>query len=364
MGEIYGGRVKSLAILIPAYRPSSLLIDLLKELYRGGESSELKTVCIVVDDGGGEDFAAVFAEAAAIPGVTVIRHAVNLGKGAALKSGFNYILTQRPEIEGVITADADGQHRPADIFRVARELVQTGGESLVLGSRAFAGDVPLRSRFGNKVTRGVFRLFTGLRLTDTQTGLRGISPLCMKHFLRIPLNGYDYELECLLLANAKHIPIRQVEIQTVYIDGNASSHFSPIRDSMRIYFVFLRYCGSSLVTASVDYLVFFIALGLDSSVGFAQAAARATAALIAFTLARNIVFRAQDVDRVRSLLKFGGLVVLSGFLSYGLMELLIHRAGISAGPAKLLAEASLYFGNFAIQREFIFRRAAPNRQAA
>jgi glycosyltransferase involved in cell wall biosynthesis len=355
--------VKSLAILVPAYRPSPALTELLSELSQLGESMEFRPTYIVVDDGSGREYASVFEAAAAIPGVTVIRHAVNLGKGAALKTGFNYILTQRPDVDGVITADADGQHRPADIARVGQELLRSK-ESLVLGSRAFSGEVPLRSKFGNVVTRGIFKLFTGLRLTDTQTGLRGLPLHCLEHLMRIRLNGYDYELECLLIANAKQIPIRQVEIQTVYLDGNASSHFNPIRDSMRIYFVFLRYCGSSLITASVDYLVFFLTLRFQTSVGVAQAVARATAALIAFTLARNVVFRAQDEDRFRSLLKFAGLVMLSGFLSYGLMELLIHRAGISAGPAKFLAEASLYLGNFAIQREFIFKRSPGTRADA
>ena len=119
------------------------------------------------------NFAATFAAAARFPNVQLLRHAVNLGKGAALKTAFNYVLCAMPDAAGVVTADADGQHAPEDIARVA-EALAAQPDALVLGARAFGADVPLRSRFGNIVTRGIMHALLGRKLADTQTGLRGI----------------------------------------------------------------------------------------------------------------------------------------------------------------------------------------------
>src|SRR5204863_1625446 len=98
-------------------------------------------------------------------------------KGQALKTAFNHVLLHAPaDAVGVVTADADGQHLAADIRRVAERLEQarTTGAALILGSRTFAKDVPLRNRFGNVLTRGVFRLVIGRAIGDTPTALRGI----------------------------------------------------------------------------------------------------------------------------------------------------------------------------------------------
>ncbi len=78
-----------------------------------------------------------------------------------------------PDVAGVVTADADGQHAPEDIERVA-DVLAAQPEALVLGARSFGDDVPLRSRFGNILTRGIMHALLGRKLTDTQTGLRGI----------------------------------------------------------------------------------------------------------------------------------------------------------------------------------------------
>src|SRR5689334_23087678 len=99
-----------LAVVIPAYRPSAGLVDLVRSL-----SGRERNAIVVVDDGSGPEFAAVFAAAAALPNVELLRHAVNLGKGAALKTAFNHVLCVYPDLAGVVTADADGQHHPDDI---------------------------------------------------------------------------------------------------------------------------------------------------------------------------------------------------------------------------------------------------------
>src|SRR5205823_1620722 len=132
-----------IAIVIPAFQPEGPLADLVGALLNAGCQA-----IVVVNDGSGREFAARFEALTASPYVHVVHHAVNLGKGAALKTGMNYALVHFPDARGVVTADADGQHRPDDILRVAAKLQANPG-ALVMGVRAFAGEVPLRSRLGN-----------------------------------------------------------------------------------------------------------------------------------------------------------------------------------------------------------------------
>ena len=119
-------------VLIPAYKPGPDFPGLVADLVRLGVER-----IFVVDDGSGVWFRARFDEAAAHPQVRVVRHAINLGKGAALKSGINAILCEFPDIPVVVTADADGQHAPEDIVAVAQMACANPG-ALVIGSRVFS----------------------------------------------------------------------------------------------------------------------------------------------------------------------------------------------------------------------------------
>jgi glycosyltransferase involved in cell wall biosynthesis len=241
-----------IAALIPAYQPGPVLIEAVKTLAASGF-----TAIVLIDDGSGPDYRWIFDRVAPLERVRVIRHAVNLGKGAALKTGINYVLVEYPEVAGIVTADADGQHDPADVSSVARRFAANPA-ALVLGTREFAGQSPLRSRLGNTITRGTMRLVVGQRLSDTQTGLRAIPRGLLERMLSVPASGYEFELEMLIAA--KHLGVQVIEqpIRTIYEPGNPTSHFQPLRDSMRIYFVLLRFGFISLVTSGVDNLGFYI----------------------------------------------------------------------------------------------------------
>src|SRR5260370_41922271 len=178
-------------VVVPAYRPGVSLVELAQSLSTLGFQS-----VIVVDDGSGPDYEDVFRRCAEVPVVHLTRHAINLGKGAALKTGMDYALTHGPECRGIVTADADGQHLAEDIARVADKLL-TNPDALILGVRRRQGEVPLRSRVGNTVTRWLVHLLAGQRLTDTQTGLRGIPSGLIPHLLRLPTAGYGFELDML-----------------------------------------------------------------------------------------------------------------------------------------------------------------------
>ena len=211
------------AILIPAYQPDAKLLELVEALRVGFPH------VVVVDDGSigcEEIFAAVRGRVEVL-----LVHPANRGKGAALKTGLAWIRAHLPEVAGVVTADADGQHRPEDIRRVAEATAARKG-GLVLGVRMFEGSVPFRSRWGNGWTRLLFRLLTGLSIRDTQTGLRGIPADLLERVAS--LSGERYEYETRMLADARHhaLPPLQVPIKTVYLEGNRSSHYRPFRDTL------------------------------------------------------------------------------------------------------------------------------------
>lgn len=332
-----------LVLLIPAYRPGTALPALVEEL-RG----EFDGV-VVVDDGSGAGFASVFASCQA----TVLTHAANRGKGAALKTGFAHIASAFPGL-GVVTADADGQHLAADVLRVGRRLEESSAGALVLGARRFGEGTPLRSWVGNLVARGFVWLLLGRRITDTQTGLRGIPPRMFAALARIPADGYEFELDMLNAAADLSIPIAEVAIATVYEPGNPTSHFRPFQDSLRIGLVLARFSLLSLATAALDNTVFVLGLQAGLAVAGAQVAARLASVVFHYPLARGVVFQSQR-SHVATFPLYAGLVAVSGMASYHLMGLLRERLGWTVLGAKLAAETGLFLVNFWIQRDLIFR---------
>lgn len=337
------------AAVIPAYKPSRALLELVPSLTQG----RLAHV-VVVDDGSGADYECLFSELKRLQGVTVLQHAVNLGKGAALKTGINFIGCSMPEATGVVTADADGQHHTNDILRVA-EALEKYPETLVLGVREFNRDVPLRSRLGNQLTRKLTRAIIGWNLKDTQTGLRGIPRKLFPTLLRMNRAGYEFELDMLIAARHHKYEVLQISIQTIYLNGNQESHFNPMRDSLRIYFVLLRFSIVSMLTAIVDNLCFIGMYYLTHNILESQMLGRLCGAGFNYNLARRAVFLSREQHQI-VLPKYVSLVIVSGILSYSLIHMLNKLLGLHVIPAKLTAETLLFLFNFCVQRDMIFRR--------
>jgi glycosyltransferase involved in cell wall biosynthesis len=222
------------AVVIPAFQAGDALPQLVAELSRAGFGA-----IVIVDDGSGARERTFLEAVRSVPSVHVLTHTLNRGKGSALRTGFAYVVRSLPQAAVVVTADADGQHRAEDIVRVARKALSLPGRP-VLGVRSFGGDVPLRSRAGNEITRAFFRGLTGMRLRDTQTGLRAVPCTFVEDLLRLPGDRYEYEMAMLAYLCREHGRPEEVEIATVYIDGNRSSSFRPLRDSLRIYGVLAR----------------------------------------------------------------------------------------------------------------------------
>ncbi|MBO4204841.1 glycosyltransferase family 2 protein [Micromonospora echinofusca] len=219
-------------VVVPVHEPSRQLLGLLRELRQVAPGVEV----VVVDDGSGPAAAPVLDEAVRL-GAVVRRLGVNRGKGVALKEAFRYVRSTYPG-RAVVCADADGQHRAPDVLRLAERVRPT--RTVVLGVRRFEGDVPLRSRIGNRLTGLLFRAATGHRVQDTQTGLRAFAYPLLDWLTGVPGDRFDYEMNVLLQACRTGRPIDQVVVPTRYVRDNASSHFGVLADSARVWWPLLR----------------------------------------------------------------------------------------------------------------------------
>ena len=338
-------------VLIPAFEPDMRLVELVEALGRAGHRM------LVVDDGSGVAYAPLF-DAVEAHGAPVLHQPVNTGKAAALRRGLEHI-TERWPGEDVVTADSDGQHRPDDITAVA--LATDGGDALILGGRRFHGDVPARSRFGNAASRLLFRLGSGVKVHDTQTGLRGIPAGLIAEILTVPGERFAWEMNVLLHAARCGIPIREVPIQTVYLDGNASSHFRPLRDSIAVLRPLLRYLAVSLGSFVLDVAALQVIFAATGMLLLSVIGARLLSAAVNFVLNRSIVFDAVDGGSVRrQLARYVLLAVVLLAVGYvGIAMLTLW--GVPLLAAKLVTDVTVYVGGFIAQRAFVFVRT--DRQA-
>jgi len=221
------------AILIPAYNPDRRLIEIVEEIIR--EEGPV----VVVDDGSSPRSRAVFDEVSRQRGVTVLRHEVNRGKGCALKTGLSHIRRAHPDLAGAVLMDADGQHAVGDLRRVGGRL-GAGERVLIIGERSLSRNVPFRSRLGNSFTSSLFSALTGVKIRDTQTGLRAIPMSLIPEFVALGGDRYEYEMEMLCFCCAHAIPIVEVPIETRYFDDNRASSFNPPVDSAKIIWTLLK----------------------------------------------------------------------------------------------------------------------------
>ncbi len=340
--------MQPILFLFPSYQPTVLFCELLEQ-FRQADSSPI----VVVDDGSGPAYDELFQRAGRVSDTVVLKNAVNLGKGAALKHGINHVLVNHPDCIGVVTADADGQHAVDDILKVANELRSRPTE-VIFGSRDFKRDVPFRSKIGNVVSRYIYRFLIGLNLSDTQTGLRGIPRRLMELSLAIRSNRYEFETEQIIAAKAAGLPFSEVPIRTVYIDDNSGSHFNPVLDLFRIYFVLLRYAVSSLATALTDLLVFYILTANGMALLSANMSARAVALWIQFMLLKKYVFKSKAGLSIFA--AYVAYVFFSGYVSSVMQQQFSAHLVDSTLLAKVVVELVIWIFNFMFLRDIIFRR--------
>jgi glycosyltransferase involved in cell wall biosynthesis len=183
---------------------------------------------IVVDDGSSDST----AEVAEMAGAEVVCHPRNMGKGAALRTGFKTALQNDTKI--IITMDADGQHNPAEIPKLL-EPIRSGEADMVNGSRYVGGNgrnTPAYRRIGQTVLDRATNLNSGIKITDSQSGFRAFAAHTLPYF-RFKQNGFSIESEMLAdAANAK-LKVKEVEIGVRY-DVDCCSTEHPVRHGILV----------------------------------------------------------------------------------------------------------------------------------
>ncbi len=355
----------TISVIIPAYKPDEKLLATIAELVKEGFDDIL-----VVDDGSGEQYQGIFRKVREMAGCTLLCHEQNRGKGAALKTAMTFFSQYRPDRACVVTVDADGQHLAKDVRAVCEAAVAK--DRIVLGTRDFSDPrIPFRSVAGNRITSVVFRLFLGMKLKDTQTGLRVFPARYVKEMVRIEGDRYEYETNVLLYMSRESIPFEQVDISTVYIDENRSSHFRVVRDSVRIYALMLKYLFSSAGASIIDALLFyllkrfpllaFLAVPLTFSASFA---ARVVSSLFNYWMNARHVFKGGV--NAGTLVKYYLLAAVQICVSALLVFAAENTLGIIS-PAlvtvtKIVVDTVLFFVSFRIQHRWVFHKKKDGKE--
>lgn len=336
--------------LIPSYEPTDVLVSLAAELKDAGFS------VLIVDDGSGEAYSEVFSSAAAHG--TLLSYMPNQGKGHALKTGLQWLHENAADGSIIVTLDSDGQHTVKDSLAVAALAAKAPG-ALTLGVRSFGEGTPARSQFGNTVTRWVYRLSSGVKVSDTQTGLRAFGTELLPFLLNVEGERYEYEMHMLLDAPKAGISIQEQGIETIYHDNNSGSHFHTIRDSIRVYSRILKFAVSSLTGFVIDYalysLLVVVLAGLGAwTVPTANVSARVVSASCNFAINKRLVFRSREsvcATGARYLILAGVILVLNtAFIS-----LLVNVLGWNKFLAKLVTEVLFFLFSYFAQRFWVFQ---------
>ena len=339
--------------LIPAYEPEENMLDLLENIKKDTDMD-----IVVVNDGSSDACKDIFSKAKEF--AKVLEHEVNKGKGRALKTGLNYINDNYRGEYIVVTMDADGQHTIEDALKIC-DLVKKSPDILVLGKRFFGEDVPLRSRFGNAMTRLVYKIATGVKVYDTQTGLRAFSYKLVPLMLEIKGERYEYEINVLMECSKNNIEIKEIDIATIYINNNSGSHFNVFKDSYRIYKEIFKFCATSIICFLVDYalycigLVFTVSLGKGLSTVVSNVFARIVSSVLNFTLNKKVVFKRKGNTLKLAISYFMlALCILAG--NTIVLKMFVEVFNIDTKIAKLITELIFFIISWFIQKFLIFKK--------
>lgn len=347
-------------IVIPSYEPDERLINIIKDLHAAKFSP-----IILVNDGSGKEYDKYFNECLPLielGGGTILIHESNLGKGRALKTAFSYIIDNIPDSLGCVTADSDGQHTVECIEKVKNAL-RKNPNNLILGSRNFDVEyIPWKSKYGNKLTKIVMGYSSGIWISDTQTGLRGIPISFMNELLKTKGDRFEFETNMLLKSKGKH-PITEVEIKTIYDSKtNHKSHFHPIVDSFKIYVnlfkQFFSFLFTSLSSAIIDVLLFTLFIFLlkekiSAYIAISTFVARIISATYNYLMNYFNVFKSEK-QLSNSAIKYVLLAIIQMTLSAAIVTGFAILCNIHESLIKIFVDTILFFISFKIQQKFIF----------
>ena len=341
--------MKDRIALIPSYEPDEELLKVVNELL------ENSFKVVVVNDGSNITFNKIFEQ---LPvSVHYLHYEMNMGKGFALKHGLQYIRSNFSEGSIIVTLDSDGQHKVSDAIKVCNLCEEKGG--LVLGSRHFDKGTPFKSRFGNWMARTTFLLSTHHKIYDTQTGLRAFDYELISKMQLVKGNRYEYEMNVLLDAIREGTIIREVKIETLYVNNNAGTHFSHFKDTMRIFKEVIKFSASSLIAFGIDYGAFALLTLINNPwehwILMCVVIARVISASINFTINYHLVFKKRE-SLWMAFIKYAGLAVFILGCNLLLMWLLHEQAGMNEYLAKIIVETTLFITSWIVQRLLVFRK--------
>ena len=208
----------------------------------------------------------------------------------------------------------------------------------------------------------MLKYLCGVAVSDTQTGLRGIPAAFMRHLMNVKGERFEFETYMLLEAGEQKVGIREVPIETVYLNDNKGSHFNPLLDSARIYLVFAKFLFSSLSSCIIDLVLFALFCSLTkermpedvSYIVVSTVLARVVSAGYNFFLNYRVVFKSSGAVW-KSAVRYFVLAVVQMLASAGLVSLLYGVLGGSEVAVKILVDVFLFFISFLIQREIVYR---------
>lgn len=349
-------------VIIPAYEPNDSMLIMLNDL------AKLERVPIIlVNDGSGDEYSHFYQEAVDKYGVILLKHERNRGKGAALKTAFKYCIEKIDGLTGCVTADSDGQHT-ANAIQSCIDALKQNRESLVLGVRNFdRADIPVKSQFGNNLTRKVFKQLYKKDITDTQTGLRGIPKDFMEKLLAVQGDRFEFETRMLIAAVDQNIHIYEVPIETIYDSKeNHSTHFRPVIDSIRIYrvfgFAFGKFVFSSFSASVIDLSIFqvlcFILRGDESDlyVAIATMGARIVSAVYNYFINYFLVFKSTSRHK-NSAVRYFLLAIAQMACSAVLVSEFCDMVNVSMELiVKIPVDVILFLVSFQIQKRYVYRK--------
>ena len=350
---------EKIILLVPAYNPDEKMIDFINA------TSEFFDNIVVVNDGCSEEYNNIFDKVK--DKVILLKHEINKGKGRALKTGFSYIKENMKECTGVVTADADGQHTCDDVLGCCEDFINNPIKA-VFGCRDFYSDtrIPPRSRFGNRLTSRLMKFFCDIKLSDTQTGLRVLPLSRLEDLIKVEGDRYEYEMNMIFALKDMGTDWVEHKISVIYIDDNSSSHFNPIKDSIKIYKIFLKFCISSFGSSVLDLIIFTIASYFLVTKGYlnlkidgiyvSTAIARICSGIFNYCVNKIIfVGRSKKTNRLsgaKYMVVWFVQMMLSAFIVANIYELcpFIHQTII-----KIIVDTILFFISYKIQQKWVFK---------
>lgn len=343
--------------LIPSYEPGLELLQVVNDLLENSFD------VVVVNDGSEEQYNEIFSQLPEC--IHLLQYEKNQGKGHALKHGFTYIRDHFDSDSIIVTLDSDGQHRVVDAVKIA-DVCEQEKNTLILGSRIFDKKTPIKSRIGNFLARAFFLVSTKHRIYDTQTGLRAFKFEMLGMLILAKGERYEYETNVLLDAVKENIKIKEVGIETIYINNNSNTHYSPVKDTYKILKEVIKFSASSLIGFLIDYIAFTCLTFVPVPESWTQwvlacnIIARVISASVNFTINYKFVFKSKK-NIWKAVFEYILLALFILGCNTLFLYLLVDKAGMNKYLAKIIVEVVMFTVSWIVQRLLVFRKRKKNR---